>query len=89
MKITVTQSDIEAGKPNRSCQCPIARAVSRSLGYAFEHERVVVNPNKILLLDNIGIIHTRHNVPSEVTDFVTAFDSGEPVAPFSFHLDLP
>lgn len=79
MKITVTRQDIEQGIMDDAHSCPVALAVSRampgwSVGVAACHVRT---GNTIWLL------------PHRVTRWIDHFDSGDDVAPITFHLLRP
>lgn len=84
MRIDVTQEDIDRGTPDNCLYCPVARALNRVL------------PNEVFAVRKAEIIRALDEdgetqviaPPQEVIDFVAAFDSCEPVAPFSFELDL-
>lgn len=78
--IDVTQEDIDAGSPNRCRSCPVARAVHRATG----KPHIVVTRNEILL-SGWG----RFPLPAIAAEFISEFDAGRPVSPFSFTLDLP
>lgn len=77
MRIDVTQYDIDHGSRARSTSCPVALAVKRAVG----REDVSMGA----WTGHVG--ETVVKLPLEVTKFVSAFDSNNPVAPFSF--DLP
>lgn len=77
-KIEVTQEDIENGVPCKSLYCPIALAVSRKLG--------------IPVYIGIYTVCAEHNdlakLPYKATKWITQFDIGRKVEPFSFDLDV-
>jgi len=76
MKIDVTQQHIEIGTPKDCAYCPI----SHSLMSHF--------PNSCIEVDGscIEINGIQYYSPDSVVKFITAFDSGFPVKPFSFEL---
>ena len=76
--IKVTQEDIDKATPASCCYCPIARALRR----AFPRRRVAVGP----IFITVG--RERAYPPVKACEFITAFDSGRTVKPFSFKLDL-
>ncbi len=82
MKIEVTEDDIEHGTKKDCGKCPIARAVSR-----------VYKTNIVDVQDaddiEIGVItHQAAQADKRaVSNFITAFDNGDPVKPFSFTLE--
>lgn len=78
MTITVTQSHIDRGVRKSSCQCPIAQALM-SAGFR--------SPT----VHRFGIYHVGPRViepPQEARNFMSAFDAGTPVQPFSFEVSL-
>lgn len=78
--VTVTQEDIDAGKPCDGRNCPIARAVKRATG------------SSDVIVDGMSIeFYGAEFTPPDVCDrFISAFDSGEPVEPFEFFImDAP
>lgn len=72
--ISVTEDDILKGKPRSSNHCPIARAANRV--HHAEDVRVYY----------CGILTSRGRIPlpQSATDFITRFDVGLKVSPFSF-----
>ena len=76
----MTAKHIAAGIPGNSCHCPVAMALSKAglfmpaVGGMFVHWGPLKARSEAL-------------APKSVTRFVTAFDDGEPVFPFTF--DLP
>lgn len=75
LKITVTQEDIEEGQARSCHRCPVALAMSRTIG-----RELVVYPHYAgtLGMDVVCFF------PSEVEQFIADFDEGKPVKPFSF-----
>lgn len=80
MKIVVTQNDIERGTRYRACACPVALAIKRRTSRECE----VAGRYMIFRSD----INTKYDLPTPVRKFVVDFDTGKPVKPFSFELDL-
>lgn len=84
--VNVTQRDIDAAweamdtNPafDATKQCPIARALHRHPAT----RRVAVTGDQVLISGQLA------NLPAEAIAFVVAFDSGEPVAPFTFTLEV-
>ncbi len=75
MKIQVTKEDIEKGEiKDRKC-CPIALALRR---IGFTNVEVTCEMT----------IHPTSFLPNNARLFVTEFDVGIPVKPFSFYLGL-
>lgn len=71
----VTKSDIAKGGRLQPDCCPIARAVSRRLGFA-----VWFNGSEF----RRGGAPGYHDAPLKCKTFVRLFDGGQPVKPFSF-----
>lgn len=81
MTITVTQEDIDNGTKGDCSHCPVAMAVARAFPKAFLVE-VDTRGFEITLVDGLQCF-TSH--PS-VALFITRFDRGFPVQPFTFEL---
>lgn len=79
MKITVTQADIEEGRPYNCNLCPVALAVSR----AFRVPQHAVSVDGLFITVN----DQNYDPPALVDEFIQAFDDGKKVIPFSFDLD--
>lgn len=74
MKVTVTQEDIDKGRPQVRHGCPIAIAVKR-----------INKSNKVWIGRLIAFIdETCYQLPNTAIQFVKDFDSNKPVEPFSF-----
>jgi hypothetical protein len=78
MRIEVTAEDIAAGEPRHSCHCPVARAISRAMGAAWEAYG-----------DEAGACDTDDwiDLPAEAERWIAAFDAGRPVEPFAFEVE--
>jgi hypothetical protein len=81
IRVNVTQQDIEQGWRGSSQACPVARALRRQ----DELRRWWVGPDYII--SELG--SREANLPPEARVFISAFDHGYPVAPFSFDLEVP
>lgn len=86
MRIEVTQEDIDRGEQKQCTRCPIARAVKRVMPF---HDVVVgggaISYRKVLSKWNRGEWGMREcNI--RVLQFISDFDAGKPVQPFSFEL---
>lgn len=81
MFIEVTQEDIDNGT-RHSATCPVSLAVGR-IALCECHSSYA-----IMLLSRCpeGSIYV--TAPVTVTDFITRFDDGLPVNPFSFEIDI-
>lgn len=86
MKIHVTEEDIRAGKAGACEECPIALAMGRA-GFrnvqvaGFEETDTVF----WILPDGTEV---QADAPLSVRQFVSEFDRGLEVSPFSFNLDV-
>jgi len=82
VKIEVTQEDIDRGARRSCCNCPIALAVKRLVPHCSEVDV------------RCGAIYAKTpelwkaDASISVIDFISGFDAGRPVQPFSFPLDL-
>jgi hypothetical protein len=70
--IEVTADDISQGERHNCTDCPIARAVVRTLGHSCVIDGVTVE-----------IDCREYYLPKEARAFVARFDDGKPVKPFS------
>ena len=81
MKIQVTAADIKKARvvaPNRLYNCPVECAVRRAL-----HRKVWVAP-RLLCVFFKGFIR-QYRLPASVENFVSRFDEGKQVKPFTFN----
>jgi hypothetical protein len=80
--ISVTADDIAQGKQRDCRRCPIACAVRR----AFPHAVVDVDEADINIWKSGLIAETfrEYVLPDEAREFISAFDAGESVKPFTF-----
>lgn len=85
MLIKVTQEDIDKGRKDSVCRCPTALAIDRVLVNKFA---AVVGGNLedgiVIFNKAVGHYVTRYKTmrcSTEVADFVSAFDRGDPVQP--------
>ena len=94
LTISVTQEDINQGVKSNCRACPIALATLRILEVAqipFDKEFIDVVHRAIYThgingyLGNKGI---KFKLPIEATHFISCFDNGLPVVPFSFEIDI-
>lgn len=86
LTVAVTKEDIDQGVPGDPCQCPLARALNRALDYA--EGTVDVDANEYWLGPQAKEPRP-YRLPAAASAFVLAFDSDEPVAPFSFKIRKP
>jgi hypothetical protein len=78
MKFIVTEKDIIHGDTCSAQRCPIARAIRRRL----PDQEIQVARYEI----KIGL--EIFEAAREIVAFTSSFDSGKPVKPFSFELEL-
>lgn len=97
MLIEVTQEHIDKGERSNALSCPVALAVREALDAKKENE-VAVSFRWITHLKEYRGWRTlfqktqdwiSYPSPKKVQEFITDFDNGEPVAPFSFELKQP
>lgn len=78
--VQVTQDDILNGKRSRCDQCPIARALTRA-GFT---EVSVGATIAVVARPGIGTSESVYDLPEFANLFITNFDNGRPVEPFTF-----
>lgn len=79
VRISVTQSDIKRGIPEKGSVCPIALSIKRKL----KLKDFYVLPSAVINgEDNVRIA----DLPKEARDFIYAFDRNKEVSPFSFDI---
>jgi hypothetical protein len=83
--IDVTQNDINNGTPGLCASCPIAIAASRAM-----ESGVRVGLVRIFLDDFTCAAPylSAGRMPPEALRFIDAFDHHQPVAPFSFDVEM-
>jgi hypothetical protein len=81
MKIKVTQDHIDRGVRRKPEFCPVALACKDA---GFHHASVGLGSIELMKGDGPEIYV---DTPDEINDFICAFDSSKPVAPFE--VDLP
>lgn len=74
MKINVTAKDISLGKPYMCACCPIALALRSK----FKNKLIKV------IADEFSVDHIDYELPIKAQNFITRFDHGMKVKPFSF-----
>lgn len=89
MKVYVTQDDINKGKPTSMCNCPVARAIKRTIKNSM---KVEVGENQICLISKDKNNLIRLKTPKKVGNFIDKFDSWQTaldeIKPFSFDLRI-
>lgn len=76
----VTQSDIDKGQAGQHDSCPVALAMTRTLG-----KKVFVGQNGISIQNCPEILE----IPESVWEFICRFDSGDLISPMSFEMIIP
>lgn len=80
--INVTEQDIAVGE-QRSCRhCPISVAIGRisgAISVSTDEECIRVGSNDVIPSDHYA-------TPCAAAEFIRAFDTGNPVEPFTFEL---
>ncbi len=85
LKVNVTQEHIDKGVPEMACSCPVAKAVAELLNDGF------ASTDGVSLTVEDSQRHTQafaNTLPDEVLCFVSDFDHGKPVKPFSFDIQI-
>ena len=77
-KIQVTKEDIKNGIRNDTCSCPIALACKKAL----KTNEIDVGETKLY------VQNCRYNIPKKVQNFISCFDTGKKVKPFSFYVKV-
>lgn len=88
IKIAVTEEDIASGERGNACECPIAIAIKR----ATECSRVYVSYDwprfiSIASSEKGGKVYD-YKLDAESLNFMSSFDNGSQVSPFSFELTI-
>lgn len=79
-QINVTADDIKRGNRGCSMGCAVARAIARTTG---KYGNVTVSDASIYVFGFREI-----PTPEHVADWIVRFDSGRPVEPISFEIEL-
>ena len=90
MNVRITQADIDNGKPDHTCLCPIALAIERALrARGLDVEGVQVEANRVEIAYGADRIRWRTiDLPESAIEFIERFDYGTGVDPFEFELQL-
>lgn len=88
MRISVTKTDINRGCPYEGDNCPIARAVRRALRPMGIHHAnaVAVDQDSMTFQTKTGRVIKSIRTPATAAQFISAFDSGRAVQPFTFQI---
>jgi hypothetical protein len=82
VRVDVTEEDIASGIKKDCCKCPIARAVSRTLGWP------LVTASEHGINASTCDWHVRNKTSHWCLRFMARFDDGLLVLPFTFHLEI-
>jgi len=77
MKITVTKLDIKRGDQREHAFCPVARALRRVYSW-----KKIINVGHLYIQLN----NKRYTTPDNVDQWISQFDEGRFVFPFTFEL---
>lgn len=84
IEIQITENHIKRGFMDNCRACPTAQAINEVLiPYAYavvRRSRIFINTEKEIL---------EFSCPIKVLQFIDSFDSGQPVEPMKFDLDIP
>jgi hypothetical protein len=87
--INVTAEHIAAGERENCERCPVALAIRDAFPHLVYIEVAPEGISISLRGADIWGLKAHVDVAREVQEFIRAFDSGEPVEPFTFELDYP
>lgn len=82
LTVDVTQDDIDNGEPVNGNHCAVALALIRATGDPY------VSCGIATASWYVGGDVKYVCLPTKATDFIDAFDEGEPVEPFSFEVEV-
>lgn len=85
IRIDVTQDDIDDGHPRESECCPVALALNRTMPLPWKWN-VGVRPARAWLREPGVPVASVLVLPPRVDRFISRFDRGETVKPFSFEI---
>lgn len=80
MKVKVSRHHIRKGLPSQTSHCPVALAIVGRKKY----ERILVGLHAVILCSEEGEI--TYELPSKATEWIEAFDTGQPVQPIEFEM---
>ena len=83
MKVTVTQEDIDKGIRCNARACPIANAIMKKKNIVYVS---VLGNTSVKREINKRSLHYIYKLPTSAKSFIKAFDSCEPVEPFTFEM---
>lgn len=81
MLIEVTQQDIDKGKRDSPCRCPVALAVQRTTG--LPNGDIRVEQDGPFDPCHVKIGGHKHAMSREADQFIMRFDAGQPVEPLT------
>ncbi len=85
--INVTEDEIKQGERNSASNCPLAIAIQKQLTNKYGQKKMALIGANNLTIYTHGFKHRKVvPLPIKAREFITAFDSGNEVHPFSFKL---
>lgn len=93
IKLEITQEDIDS-KEHRTCFCPIARAMCRKLNLTLpermDDAKVDIWPCHFCFSsEKKGIMFASVPIPSELRDWLSAYDNYRVVKPITVEIEIP
>ncbi len=82
--VEVTAEDIDNGKKALLKECPIARAVGRTMPPNKSHVSIYSWGIRVYYVNT----YEDYSIPRSAEKFIKNFDSGRPVSPFKFEMVL-
>jgi len=89
--VRVTQEHIDRGIPYDSCACPIAISLHEMAenGKLGLHAWSWIVDQGYVFFSHIHDVNNASRLPNIADEFISAFDSGRPVNPIEFELEVP
>lgn len=81
IRIYISQSEIDNGKPKKPSFCPIALSANKILN-------CISVGTRFMYINTWHMNETRLLLPPEAVQFIRSFDRGLPVQPFDFVVEL-
>jgi hypothetical protein len=87
--VEVTAKDIERGMPRQSCECPVALALGRAVRKQVAPRPLQITVGCLQAIMSVDGWWVEALLPSDASAFINSFDHNEPVAPFTFKIEVP
>jgi len=90
-KIDVLKTDIKKGKRGSCEKCPVVRAMCRTLSQKIENFESVSVHGPLMFVNTADAAAKKAYlvyVSKQAAQFISKFDKGKPVKPFSFYLTI-